>query len=171
MTLLAPRAVRRRKQRDGGYSQVMGGFAGSQAEYARVPFADVGPLKIEADVSGEKVLFLSDILPTAYMGAEMCDITPGDTLAVWGAGPVGQLAVASALLLGAEKVVAIDRFPARLAIVGKAGAIPLNYEEQDVERCSGRPPRGVGRTSSSTPSGWRPTTMWPRSTPTTRSSR
>src|SRR5438270_5097380 len=97
-----------------GYSHLTGGYAGGQAEYARVPFADVGPLKIESDLTDEQVLFLSDILPTGYMGAEMCDITPGDVVAVWGCGPVGQFAIASAFLLGASKVVAIDRFAYRL---------------------------------------------------------
>ncbi|HYX44784.1 MAG TPA: alcohol dehydrogenase catalytic domain-containing protein, partial [Acidimicrobiales bacterium] len=100
-----------------GYTHMTGGYAGGQAEYARVPFADVGPIKIDDDsLSDEQVLFLSDIFPTGYMGAEVCDIQPGDTVAVWGAGPVGQFAVASASLLGAERVVAIDRFPNRLAL-------------------------------------------------------
>ena len=117
-----------------GYSHMLGGFPGGQSEYARVPFADVGPLKIEDDtLSDEKVLFLSDIFPTAYMGAEFCDISPGDIIAVWGAGPVGQLAAASALLMGAEKVVVIDRFPYRLRQVAeKTGVDTLNYEEVDV---------------------------------------
>ncbi|MGY4644195.1 zinc-dependent alcohol dehydrogenase [Cellulomonas sp. URHB0016] len=116
-----------------GYSHMLGGFAGGQAEYVRVPFADVGPVKIEADVPDEKVLFLSDIFPTAYMGAEMCDIQPGHTVAIWGAGPVGLLAAASARLLGAEQVVVIDRFPYRLRLAQEhAGAVPLNYEENDV---------------------------------------
>lgn len=116
-----------------GYSHMLGGFAGGQAEYVRVPFADVGPVVVEADVPDEQVLFLSDIFPTAYMGAEMCDIRPGDVVAVWGAGPVGMLAVASAYLLGAEQVVVIDRFPGRLAVAAeRAGGLPLNYEEQDV---------------------------------------
>src|SRR3954463_8714505 len=92
-----------------GYSHLLGGFAGGQAEYARVPFADVGPIKVPAHLSDEQVLFLSDILPTGYMSAEMCDIRPGQVIAVWGAGPVGQFAVASAKLLGAERVIAIDR--------------------------------------------------------------
>ena len=92
-----------------GYSHLTGGFAGGQAEYARVPFADVGPLKIESDLADEQVLFLSDILPTGYMGAEMCDIKPGDVVAVWGAGPVGQFAMDSAWLLGADAVIAIDQ--------------------------------------------------------------
>jgi threonine dehydrogenase-like Zn-dependent dehydrogenase len=92
----------------------------------------VGPIKIEDDLPDEKVLFLSDILPTGWMGAEMCDIKPGDTIAVWGAGPVGQFAVASAYLMGAERVIAIDRFPYRLETAERAGAEPLNYEEVDV---------------------------------------
>ncbi len=115
-----------------GYSHMLGGFAGGQAEYARVPFADVGPLKIEDDLTDEQVLFLSDILPTGYMGAEMCDITPGDVVAVWGAGPVGLFAIMSAYLLGASKVVAIDRVPYRLELAQKIGATPLNFEEAPV---------------------------------------
>jgi threonine dehydrogenase-like Zn-dependent dehydrogenase len=94
-----------------GYSHLLGGFAGGQAEYARVPFADVGPIKVPDHLSDDQVLFLSDIFPTGYMGAEMCDIKPGQVIAVWGAGPVGQFAIASARLLGAERIVAIDRFP------------------------------------------------------------
>jgi threonine dehydrogenase-like Zn-dependent dehydrogenase len=112
-----------------GYSHMLGGFAGGQAEYARVPFADVGPLKVPDELSDEQVLFLSDILPTGYMGAEMCDIEPGDTVAVWGAGPVGQFAIKSAYLLGAERVIAIDDVEYRLRMAAeKAGAIPINYE-------------------------------------------
>jgi threonine dehydrogenase-like Zn-dependent dehydrogenase len=98
-----------------------------------VPFADVGPIKVPEGMSDEQVLFLSDILPTGYMGAEMCDIQPGDVIAVWGCGPVGQFAIASAFLLGAERVIAIDRFPYRLQMArDKAGAETLNYEEVDV---------------------------------------
>jgi threonine dehydrogenase-like Zn-dependent dehydrogenase len=117
-----------------GYSHMMGGFAGGQAEFARVPFADVGPLKVPEGLPDDKVLFLSDIFPTGYMGAEMCDIKPGDTIAVWGCGPVGQFAIASAKLLGAERVIAIDRFADRLAMArDKAGATDtIDYEEQDV---------------------------------------
>jgi threonine dehydrogenase-like Zn-dependent dehydrogenase len=115
-----------------GYSHMLGGFAGGQAEYARVPFADVGPLKIEDGLTDDQVLFLSDILPTGYMGAEMCDIKPGDVVAVWGCGPVGQFAIVSAYLLGAERVIAIDRFPYRLRMAReKAGAETINYEEVD----------------------------------------
>lgn len=115
-----------------GYSHMLGGYPGGQAQYARVPFADVGPIKIEDDLPDEKVLFLSDILPTGWMGAEMCDIKPGDTIAVWGAGPVGQFAVASAYLMGADRVICIDRFPYRLRNAERAGAETLNYEEVDV---------------------------------------
>ncbi|MFL5677996.1 MAG: zinc-dependent alcohol dehydrogenase [Chloroflexota bacterium] len=116
-----------------GYSHLTGGYAGGQAEYVRVPFADVGPLKVPAELPDDKVLFLSDILPTGYMGAEMCDIKPGDIVAVWGAGPVGQFAMASAFLLGAERVIAIDRFDYRLALArDKVGAETIDYEQQDV---------------------------------------
>src|SRR5687767_15242719 len=116
-----------------GYSHLTGGFAGGQAEYARVPFADVGPLKVPEGMTDEQALFLSDILPTGYMGAEMCGIEPGDTVAVWGCGPVGQFAIASAYLLGAERVIAIDRFPYRLRMAReKAGAETIDYEEIDV---------------------------------------
>src|SRR5215212_2774164 len=109
--------------------EFMGEFAGGQAEYARVPFADVGPLKVPDGMTDEQALFLSDILPTGYMGAEMCDIQPGDVIAVWGCGPVGQFAIASAFMLGAERVIAIDRFPYRLQMAReRAGAETLNYE-------------------------------------------
>jgi threonine dehydrogenase-like Zn-dependent dehydrogenase len=116
-----------------GYSHITGGYAGGQAEYARVPYADVGPIKIEDDLTDEQVLFLSDIFPTGYMGAELCDIKPGDVVAVWGAGPVGLFAMASARLLGAERVIAIDRFDYRLRRAAEhTGAEPINYEETDV---------------------------------------
>ncbi|MEV4383201.1 zinc-dependent alcohol dehydrogenase [Streptosporangium amethystogenes subsp. fukuiense] len=115
-----------------GYSHMLGGYPGGQAEYARVPFADVGPIKIEDDLPDDQVLFLSDILPTGWMGAEMCDIKPGDVIAVWGAGPVGQFAIASAFLMGAERVIAIDRFPYRLRKAERAGAETLDYEKVDV---------------------------------------
>jgi threonine dehydrogenase-like Zn-dependent dehydrogenase len=116
-----------------GYSHMTGGFAGGQAEYARVPFADVGPIKVDDDLTDEQVLFLSDIFPTGWMGAEMCDIKPGDIIAVWGAGPVGQFAIASAFLMGAERVIAIDRFDYRLRMARERnGAETLNYEEVDV---------------------------------------
>ena len=117
-----------------GYSHMLGGYAGGQAEYARVPFADVGPIKIPNGLSDEQVLFLSDIFPTGYMAAENCDIKPGDTIAVWGCGPVGQFAIKSAGMLGAERVIAIDRFPERLRMAReRAGAeTTINYEQEDV---------------------------------------
>ena len=116
-----------------GYSHLTGGYAGGQAEYARVPFADVGPIKIDSDLGDEQVLFLSDVFPTGWMGAEMCDIQPGDVVAVWGCGPVGQFAIASAYLLGAERVIAIDRFEYRLKMAReKAGADTINYEQTPV---------------------------------------
>jgi threonine dehydrogenase-like Zn-dependent dehydrogenase len=115
-----------------GYSHLTGGFAGGQAEYARVPFADVGAFKIENGLTDEQVLFLSDIFPTGYMAAENCNIKPGDTVAVWGCGPVGQFAVRSAFLLGAERVIAIDRFPERLRMAEEGGAETINYEETRV---------------------------------------
>jgi threonine dehydrogenase-like Zn-dependent dehydrogenase len=116
-----------------GYSHMLGGFAGGQAEYVRVPFGDVGPIKIESSLADEQVLFLSDIFPTGYMAAEACDIQPGDTVAVWGCGPVGLFAMASAFMLGAERVIGLDRFPERLRMAReKVGAQTLNYEEVDV---------------------------------------
>ncbi len=115
-----------------GFSHIYGGYAGGQAQYARVPFADVGPIKIENDLPDEKVLFLSDIFPTGYMGAENCNIQPGDTVAVWGCGPVGLFAIASAYMLGAEKVIAIDRFPERLKLARDVGATTINYTDDDV---------------------------------------
>jgi threonine dehydrogenase-like Zn-dependent dehydrogenase len=116
-----------------GYSHMYGGYPGGQAEYVRVPFADVGPIKVPSSLPDEQVLFLSDIFPTGYMAAENCNIRPGDTIAVWGCGPVGQFAIKSAYLLGAERVIAIDRFPDRLAMAASHGrAEILNYEEVDV---------------------------------------
>ena len=116
-----------------GYSHMLGGYAGGQAQYARVPYADVGPLKVPDDLTDEQVLFLSDILPTGYMAAENCNIHPGDVIAIWGAGPVGQLAIKCAYLLGAERVIAIDRFDYRLRMAREqGGAETLNYEEVDV---------------------------------------
>ena len=128
-----------------GYSHLTGGYAGGQAEYARVPFADVGTIKVPSGLSDEQVLFLSDIFPTGYMGAEMCNIQPGDTVAVWGCGPVGQFSIRSAFLLGAERVIAIDRFPERLNMAKAGNAETINYEEASVydslmEKTGGRGP-------------------------------
>jgi threonine dehydrogenase-like Zn-dependent dehydrogenase len=116
-----------------GYSHLTGGYAGGQAQFARVPFADVGPLKIPDGIPDEKVLFLSDILPTGYMAAENCEIKPGDVIAIWGCGPVGQMAIKSAWLLGAERVIAIDTVPERLRMAADSGlAEVINYAEEDV---------------------------------------
>jgi threonine dehydrogenase-like Zn-dependent dehydrogenase len=116
-----------------GYSHMYGGYPGGQAEYVRVPFADIGPIKIYEDVRDEQVLFLSDILPTAYMAAENCNIQSGDTVAVWGCGPVGLLAVKSAFMLGAERVIAIDRVMSRLRKAHEdCCAETINYEQLDV---------------------------------------
>ncbi len=130
-----------------GYSHLFGGYAGGQAEYLRVPFADTDAIAVPEHLSDEQVLFLSDILPTGYMAAENCNIQPGDTVAVWGCGPVGQFAIKSAYLLGAERVIAIDRYPDRLQLARDAGgAVPLNYEEVDsvvealIEMTGGRGP-------------------------------
>jgi threonine dehydrogenase-like Zn-dependent dehydrogenase len=116
-----------------GYSHLFGGYAGGQAEYVRVPFADVGPFKVPDGLSDEQVLFLSDILPTGYMAAENCGIQPGDTVAVWGCGPVGQFAIASAWWLGAERVIAIDHIPSRLDLAASCGETEtINFDETDV---------------------------------------
>jgi threonine dehydrogenase-like Zn-dependent dehydrogenase len=116
-----------------GYSHMMGGYAGGQAEYARVPFADVGPMKVPEGLTDEQVLFLSDIFPTGYMAAENCSIQPGDVIAIWGCGPVGQFAIKSASMLGAERVIALDKDPDRLRMAEQQGqAETLNYEEVNV---------------------------------------
>ncbi|MEK6396733.1 MAG: zinc-binding dehydrogenase, partial [Terriglobus sp.] len=113
-----------------GYSHIYGGFAGGQAQYVRVPFADVGPIKIESDIEDEKVLFLSDIYPTGYQAAENANIQPGDNVAIWGAGPVGLFAAASAYMLGAGQVFVIDRFPERLALARDyCGATVIDYSD------------------------------------------
>ncbi len=115
-----------------GYSHLMGGYAGGQAEYVRVPFADVGHLKISNGLTDEQVLFLTDIFPTGYQAAENCNIEPGQTIAVFGCGPVGQFAIRSALLLGAERVIAIDRFAERLRLAARPdGVEALDYNETD----------------------------------------
>ena len=134
-----------------GYSRLTGGYAGGQAEYARVPYADVGPLKIEHDLTDEQVLFLSDIFPTGYFGAELCDIKGGEVIAVFGAGPVGQFAIASAVMMGAERVIAIDQYDYRLQMaLNKAGATDAidfskdpDIVEQLKELSGGRGPDAV----------------------------
>ena len=115
-----------------GYSHLFGGYAGGQAEYVRVPFADAGPFKIPSDLDDDHVLFLTDIFPTGFQAAENCGIKPGDTIAVWGCGPVGQFAIRSAFLLGAERVIAIDDVPGRLKLAADAGAIPIDMSSEYV---------------------------------------
>jgi threonine dehydrogenase-like Zn-dependent dehydrogenase len=115
-----------------GYSHLFGGYAGSFAEYVRIPFADHGAIRVPAEIPDEKILPISDAFPTGYMGADLCNIQPGDTVAVWGAGPVGQFAMLSAYMLGAERVIAIDRVPERLELAHRfAKAEPINYEKLD----------------------------------------
>jgi len=115
-----------------GYSRLTGGYAGGQAQYARVPFADVGPMKVTDSLTDEQVLFLSDIFPTGYMAAENCEIKQGDVIAVWGCGPVGQMAIRSALLLGADRVLAIDDVPDRLRMAAEGGAETINFDQESV---------------------------------------
>jgi threonine dehydrogenase-like Zn-dependent dehydrogenase len=115
-----------------GYSHLLGGYAGGQAEYLRVPYADVGPIKIENGLSDEQALFLSDIFPTGYMAAEFCNIKGGETIAVWGCGPVGQFAIKSAFLLGAGRVIAIDTVPERMALARESGAQTIDFAREDV---------------------------------------
>jgi threonine dehydrogenase-like Zn-dependent dehydrogenase len=115
-----------------GYTHMLGGYSGGQAQFARVPYADVGPLKLPDGIPDEKVVFLSDIFPTGYMAAENCNIRPGDTVAVWGCGPVAQFAIRSCFMLGAGRVIAIDRVPERLQLARDGGAETINYEETDV---------------------------------------
>jgi len=116
-----------------GYTHLLGGYAGGQAEYARVPFADVGPMKVPEGLTDDQVLFLTDIFPTGYQAAENCDIQPGDTVAIWGCGPVGQFAIKSAFLLGAEHVIAIDNIPERLQLASKQGNVTtVNFGDENV---------------------------------------
>ena len=131
-----------------GYSHMMGGYAGGQAEYVRVPFADIGPMKIPDELPDEKVVFLTDIFPTGYMAAENCNIQPGDTVAIWGCGPVGQFAIRSAYMLGAYRVIAIDSVPERLRLAEKGNATTLNMDDQYIfdklkELTGGRGPDSV----------------------------
>jgi threonine dehydrogenase-like Zn-dependent dehydrogenase len=115
-----------------GYTHLTGGYAGGQAQYVRVPYADVGPVKIPAGMPDDQALFLGDIFPTGWQAAVQCDIQPEDTVAIWGAGPVGQFTIRSAVLLGAKQVIAIDRLPERLSMAQAGGAIPVNFEEESV---------------------------------------
>jgi threonine dehydrogenase-like Zn-dependent dehydrogenase len=128
-----------------GYSHLTGGYAGGQADMVRVPFGDVGPIVVPPGIDDDQVLFMSDILPTGWMGAENCNVQPGDTVAVWGCGPVGLMAIRSLFIQGAERVIAIDRIPERLRLASHVGAQTINYEEEDVyetlyEQTGGRGP-------------------------------
>ena len=127
-----------------GYSRLTGGYAGGQAEYVRVPYSDVGPLVIPDHLDDDKVLFLTDILPTGWMAAENCDIEPGDTVAVWGCGPVGLFAIQSALIMGAHRVIAIDHYPKRLGLAKQMGAEILDYREVEVLSALAEMTGGIG---------------------------
>ncbi len=127
-----------------GYSHLTGGYAGGQAEYVRVPYSDVGPIVIPDGLEDDKVLFLSDILPTGWMAAENCEIQPGDTVAIWGAGPVGLFAVQSAFLMGAHKVISIDHHPHRLALAKEKGAEVINYHDVKVREALDEMTGGIG---------------------------
>ena len=115
-----------------GYTHLTGGYQGGQAEYLRVPFADATHIKVPEHIPDEKVVFLSDILPTGWQAAVQCEIQPTDTVAIWGAGPVGQMTIRSAILLGAKQVISIDKEPDRLSMSKAAGAIPINFEQERV---------------------------------------
>jgi threonine dehydrogenase-like Zn-dependent dehydrogenase len=127
-----------------GYSHLTGGYAGGQAEYVRVPYSDVGPIVVPDGIEDEKVLFLSDILPTGWMAADNCEIKPTDTVAVWGCGPVGLFAVQSAFALGAHRVIAIDHYPHRLDLAKSLGAEVINFEEVDVREALVEMTGGIG---------------------------
>ncbi len=147
-----------------GYSHMLGAYPGGQAQYLRVPYADVGPVKIPDGLPDEKVVFLSDIFPTGYMAAEKAQIEPGDTVAIWGCGPVAQFAIRSAWMLGAGRVVAIDRVPERLQMARDGKAETINFEEKDVYDTLMEMTKGAGRIAASTPWG-------PRRTPGAASTR
>ncbi|OZI39598.1 glutathione-dependent formaldehyde dehydrogenase [Bordetella genomosp. 5] len=127
-----------------GYTHLTGGYAGGQAEYVRVPFADTTHIKVPDGVSDEQVLFLGDILPTGWQAAAQCEIKPTDTVAIWGAGPVGLMTVLSAILQGARQVICIDRVPERLAMAAQAGALTINFDEQSVVECLNEMTQGKG---------------------------
>jgi threonine dehydrogenase-like Zn-dependent dehydrogenase len=127
-----------------GYSHLTGGYAGGQAEYVRVPYSDVGPIVVPDGLEDDKVLFLSDILPTGWMAAENCEIEPGDTVAVWGCGPVGQFAIQSALIMGAHRVIAIDHHPHRLELAKSMGAEVINYHDVKVREALTEMTGGIG---------------------------
>ena len=133
-----------------GFSHMLGGYAGGQAEYLRVPMADVGPIKIPDNVTDEQALFLSDIFPTGYMAAENAQIEDGDTVAIWGCGPVGQFAIRSAIMLGAGRVIAIDEVPERLAMAEAGGAETIDFSKSMSTTSSWNGPTSAGRIAAST---------------------
>ncbi|MDB5382903.1 MAG: fdh2 [Rhodospirillales bacterium] len=152
-----------------GYTHLTGGYPGGQAEYVRVPFADKTHIKVPEGLSDEQVLFLGDILPTGWQAAVQCDIQPDDSVAIWGCGPVGQMAIRSAILLGAAQVIAIDRLPERLDMAEAAGAVTINFDEESVierlnELTDGKGPEkcidAVGMESHVSP--WQPDTIYDR---------
>ena len=147
-----------------GYTHLTGGYPGGQAEYVRVPYADTTHVKVPDSLSDDQVLLLSDILPTGWQAAVHCDIEPTDTVAIWGCGPVGQMAIRSAILLGAKQVVGIDRLSDRLGMAEAGGAIPINFEKSSASTSS---PAAKGQKSASIASGWRATFPFRSRTPST----
>jgi threonine dehydrogenase-like Zn-dependent dehydrogenase len=142
-----------------GYSHILGGFPGGQAEYLRVPYADVGPIKVPVEFTDEQMLFLSDIFPTGYMAAEFCNINGGETIAIWGCGPVGQFAIKSAFLLGAERVIAIDTVPERLSLAAQSGAETLDFMKEDIYEAVQEMTQGRGADACIDAVGTEPDTM------------
>ena len=142
-----------------GYSHLLGGYAGGQAEYMRVPYANTGPCKIPAGMSDDQALFLSDIFPTGYMAADFCNIEPGDTIAIWGCGPVGQFAIRSAKMLGAERVLAVDTIPERLQMARDGGAETIDFMAEDVYERVMELTKGVGADSCIDAVGTEPNSM------------
>src|ERR1700710_1062722 len=138
---------------------MLGCYSGGQAEYLRVPFADVGPIKVPQGLSDEQVLFLSDIFPTGYMAAEFCDLKGGETVAIWGCGPVGQFAIKSAFLLGGERVIAIDTVPERLQLARSSGAETLAFMKEDIYDCVMELSKGRGADACFDAVGTEPETM------------
>jgi threonine dehydrogenase-like Zn-dependent dehydrogenase len=140
-----------------GYTHLTGGYPGGQAEYVRVPYADVGPVKVPNGLTDEQVLFLGDVFPTGWQAVVQCDIEPTDTVAIWGCGPVGQFCIRSAILLGAEQVIAIDRVPERLSMARAGGATTIDFEDESVVERLNELTSGKGPRSASMRSGWKPT--------------
>lgn len=137
-----------------GYTHLTGGYPGGQAEYLRVPFADATHIKVPAGIPDEQLLFLSDIFPTGWQAAAQCDIEPTDTVAIWGCGPVGQMAIRSAILLGANQVIAIDCLPERLSMAEAGGATTINFETESVLERLQELTDGKGPENASTASAW-----------------